>query len=327
MNLKSLLSNVFGYIPEQNNEFIIPDSPNNINKTNEISSKQNIFTDYSKTKEFLTVKYNLLINSDINLREFEINISDKNFKACILFIDGLVDTDSMNNDILSPLLLRNSIKMSPPSTNNKKNVEIKKFDLKNFLLKNIITQNNVKTEKDFDKVFEKVNSGFCALFVDTLDIAFCIETKNIQGRSITEPQNEAVIRGAHEAYIENLRTNTSLIRKIINNEDLVIESTNVGKITKTQVAICYMKNIVNDDLVAEVKFRINNIKIDSLISSGQLENLIKNNMNSLYPEVLATERPDRTCNFILGRTCCHFNKWCTIRINSSSSYVRFSIFY
>lgn len=182
----------------------------------------------------------------------------------------------------------------------KKLINSKKFDLKSFLEKNLITQNSISIEETFDKTFDKINSGFCALFVDTLNCAFCFEVKKIQGRSIDTPQNENVVRGPHEAFIENIRTNTSLIRKIINNENLIIESTNIGELTKTHVAICYVKNIANDDLVSEVKFRINNIKIDSLLSSGQLENLIKDNLNSIYPEILATERPDRTCNFLLS---------------------------
>ena len=61
-----------------------------------------------------------------------------------------------------------------------------------------------------------------------------------------------------------------------------------------------MKNIANDDLISEVKFRINKIEIDSLISSGELENLIKDDLNNIYPEIIATERPDRTSEFLLG---------------------------
>lgn len=93
-----------------------------------------------------------------------------------------------------------------------------------------------------------------------------------------------------------------MLRRIINNEDLIIENTNVGKITKTKVAICYMKNITNNDLIAEVKFRINNLNIDYLFSSGQLEQLIQDEGNSMFPQVLATERPDKAAiNLLEGR--------------------------
>ena len=77
--------------------------------------------------------------------------------------------------------------------------------------------------------------------------------------------------------MENIRNNTALIRRIINTEDLIIENISVGKITKTKVAVCYLKSIANDNLVSEVKFRINNLKIDSLLSTGELEQLIEDN--------------------------------------------------
>lgn len=146
-----------------------------------------------------------------------------------MFIDGLIDSKSINDSVLGPLLLKNSIRMNPPL---QPTVHPKKFDLKNFLLKNLIAQNTLKTENNFEKAFENVNAGFCALFVDTLDIAICIEAKDIKGRNVTEPQSENVVRGPHEGFIENIRTNTSLLRKIINNENLVIESTSVRRNNK-----------------------------------------------------------------------------------------------
>ena len=144
-----------------------------------------------------------------------------------------------------------------------------------------------------------VNSDFCALFVETLENAICIESKGFKGRSIAEPITEAVVKGSHEGFVENIRTNTSLLRKIINNEKLIIEEVSVGSISKTKVAICYMKDIVNDDLVAETKYRINNLEIDYLLSSGQLEQFIKDSKTTAFPQTISTERPDKTCNYLL----------------------------
>ena len=297
MNFKNSIYNIFSYKPNNNNDFTIPNSPNNII---EEEINKNIYTEYNKNIDFITDKYSLLINSDIILKEFEITIKNKTFKACILFIDGMINSESINSSILEPLLLKNSIRMNSPNLENKKINNVKKFDLKEFLLNNLLQENSITIEKNFQNAFNKVNSGYTALFVDTLDISICIEAKKLAGRTISVPQAESIVRGSHEAYIENIRTNTSLLRKIINNENLIIENISIGKITKTQVAICYMKNITNDDLVAEVKFRLNNLKIDSLLSSGQLENLIKDNVNNIFPEIIATERPDRTCNYILS---------------------------
>lgn len=141
--------------------------------------------------------------------------------------------------------------------------------------------------------------GNCVLFVDTLEKAFDIEVKGFKQRSVDTPDNEIVIKGPHEAFVENIRTNTSLIRRIINNENLIIENVEVGKITKTKCAICYMQDITNSDLVNEVKYRLNNLDIDSLLSAGELEQLIVDSNVLGIPQVLATERPDKVSRYLL----------------------------
>lgn len=141
--------------------------------------------------------------------------------------------------------------------------------------------------------------GNCALFVDTLNLAFDIEVKGFKQRSIDTPNNEIVIKGPHEAFVENIRTNTSLIRRIVNNENLIIENLEVGKITKTKCAVCYMKDITNSDLVNEVKYRLNNLEIDSLLSAGELEQLIADSNALGIPQMLSTERPDKASKYLL----------------------------
>lgn len=163
--------------------------------------------------------------------------------------------------------------------NNKKIsvTKLKKFDLEEYIYQNLIPQNSVKKYQDFAEIFNGINSGNCALFVDTIDVAFDIDVKGLQQRNVDKPVAENIIKGPQEAFVENIRNNTALLRRIINTEDLVIENIAVGKITKTKVAVCYLNNIANDNLVAEVKFRINNLEIDSLLSTGQLEQLIEDN--------------------------------------------------
>ena len=158
MNFKNIFSNIFSYNPQKTEDFIIPNSPNNIDSKE--PSEKYVSTEYDKNIKVIKTSYNLLINSDINLHEFEITISNKKFKSALLFIDGLVNSESINTSILSPLLLRNSIKMSASQQSKPKLLDVKKFDLKDFLLKSIITQNVISTETEFENIFNKVNSGF-----------------------------------------------------------------------------------------------------------------------------------------------------------------------
>lgn len=254
----------FKYKPKDVYSFTIPDTPNNL--PNDEESFENIFDELDQNKNYLKEKYSLLINSDITTKEFTLKIQNKNYKAFLIFVDGMADTNSINDFILKPIMLKNSILMkslNPRSINLKKN----EINLEKFLYESLIPQNNIKKIKEFKELIELINSGFTALLIDTLNVAFCIEARNIKSRSISPPQNESVVKGSQESFIENIRVNTSLIRKIVNNENLIIEEINVGKVSKTKVAILYMKNITNEDLVAEVKYRINNLDIDYLTSS------------------------------------------------------------
>ncbi len=256
----------------------------------------------------MRTKYNLLINSDVILREFTLNARGKQYNAFLVYIDGMVDSEIMDKFILEPLMLRNKNNLfdgtqtkviSEAVANNITVRKVKKFDLSNYLMGCLMPQNAVKEVTDFDEVANGINSGNCALFVDTLNLAFDIEVKGFKQRSIDTPNNEVVIKGPHEAFVENIRTNTSLIRRIVNNENLIIENLEVGKITKTKCAVCYIKNITNTDLINEVKYRLNNLEVDSLLSAGELEQLIVDNNALGIPQTISTERPDKAAKYLL----------------------------
>ena len=333
MKIVDTFKKIFFPIEEPTHDFSLPATDNNSssgfnnNKTNQYNDSNNKISDktdaeisdeFSDVKEifpsidvnieYIKVKYNLLINSDIVLREFLLTARNKQYRAFLLFIDGMTDMDLVNNYVLKPLMLKNNANsfdgnqnqvVSEAVTNNITVRKVKKFNIKEYILNCLLPQNNVKTQKEFKEIFSSVNSGNCALFIDTLDIAFDIDVKGFKTRSINKPENEVVLRGPQEAFVENLRTNTSLIRRIINNENLIMENIRVGTVSKTVCSVCYMQNIANDDLVAEVKYRLNNIDIDYLVSSGQLEQLLEDNTKYSLPQIISTERPDKTSTYLL----------------------------
>ena len=313
--MKNFFRKLFQYHENSGYEFIISNTANNIPE-NEFEKKDTttVSSNLSKNLEYLKSKYNLLINSDIKIRDFVLPIKSKNFSAFILYIEGMVDGDSINDFILKPLLLKNSVTMQENNSSSSiipKNVTLKKakkFNLEDFIYNGLIPQNSISKENSLSEIIAKVNSGYCALFIDTIETAFCIETKGFKGRNVSEPVTESVLKGAQEAFVENIRINTSLLRKIVNNEKLIIEETSVGKISKTKVAICYLKDVTNPDLIAEAKYRINNLNIDYLLSAGQLEQFIADNPKSAFPQIVSTERPDRTCQYLLrGRVAILIN--------------------
>lgn len=316
--LFTLIKNTFYPNNEEHYDFILPENSaesvesNDEVKTDEINSQkdpESVFPSLSINLDFLKVKYNTLINSDIVVREFTLTARNRQYGAFLIYIDGMVDTKIINDFVLEPLMLRNRANsydgnetrvVSEAISNNITVRKVKKFDLVDYIYNSLVPQNAVKKKKSFNDILPDINMGNCLLFVDTIDTAFSIDAKGFKQRGVDSPKNETVIRGAQEAFTEAIRTNTSMIRRFVNNENLVIESLSVGKVTKTKCAVCYMKDIANDDLVAEVKYRLNNLDIDTIISSGQLEQLIEDNSKCSLPQMLSTERPDKAANHILS---------------------------
>ena len=281
------------------------------NNTTKDVEPQKIFTEIDKNLDFLKYKYNALICNDVIIREFSLLAQNIEYKAFVMYIDGMVDSPVINEFILSPLMMRNRANTFDDkqkkfvSEEKIDNVTLKNFkkskekNLVDFIYNSLIPQNSVDKVTDFSDVYSAINMGNCMLFVDSLDTAFNLDVKGFKQRNIDSPSNEVVVRGSQEAFVENIRTNTSMIRRLVNNENLVMETLTVGQITKTQVSIGYIKSLANEDLVAEVRYRINNLSVDYLISSGQLEQLIQDSPESLFPQMVATERPDKVSNFLL----------------------------
>lgn len=309
-NFFKYLIDTFKFSPQKDYEFelSVNDTQNNSNSITPLENlKQKVFPSIDVNLEYIKVKYNSLINSDIKIREFDLTARNKVYKAFIVYIDGMSDSKSINRFILHPLMLKNRANtfdssqevVSTAVANNITIKRVKKFNLVDYIYSCLIPLNDTKKTTNFEDIINAINFGECALFVDTIDTCFISDVKGFEKRSINTPSNEVVIRGSQEAFIESIRTNTSMIRRMVNNENLVIETSTVGTVSKTKCAICYIKDIANNNLVSEVKYRINNLDIDYIISSGQLEELIKENSKSSIPETLSTERPDTASTALL----------------------------
>lgn len=288
--------------PYENDGNNVSMTPEELDKNEEIFEVENIFPSLSVNLEYVKVKYNLLINSDIIVREFTLTARNRQYQAFLLLIDGMVNSELVNDNVLEALMMRNRANIfdgeqnqiiNEAKTNNITVRKVKKFDLETYISDCLLPQNSVKKVSSFKDAFNGVNMGNCLLFVDTLGIAYDIDVKGFKQRGVEPPNNEVIIKGPQEGFVENIRTNTSLLRRIINNENLIIESIEVGNLSKTKCCICYMQDIANADLVAEVKYRVSNLKIDTLLSSGELQQLIEDKNNYTIPQIISTERPDK----------------------------------
>jgi spore germination protein KA len=131
---------------------------------------------------------------------------------------------------------------------------------------------------------------------------YLAETRALDKRAIEEPDNERVVRGEHDGFIESLLTNIQLLRKRIQNPNLVVRYYTIGKETRTKIAIIYMQGLANPELIEKVDQRLRAISADTILSPGFVEEYIEDQPFSPFPQTLTTERPDRVlANLMEGR--------------------------
>ncbi|MCX7714333.1 MAG: spore germination protein [Clostridia bacterium] len=215
-------------------------------------------------------------SSDVIMREFSFG---HGVCAALIFIDGMTDKKVINESIIEPLMY--GFKCS----------EIDSPDIEKIKLQ-MIAVSEVKDVDSMDKVIEGFLAGNTVLLMDGSNKALVINTTEWEKRSVEEPQTESVIRGSREGFTENMRTNTSLLRRKIRNPNLVIDKTVIGKSTNTAVCVVYIKGIANTELVDEVKSRLEKIDTDSILESGYIEQYIEDAPLSIFSTVAYTEKPD-----------------------------------
>ena len=292
MNLKSFFKS-FSPTPKDNFSLLSEESKKSSSESELLKGSSTSFevpksisSNIIENLNIIKTIYNAMINSDVVIREFLCSINKKSYSSFIIYFDGMTNSQMINNYLLRPLMSNTNSKLS------------KNDSLDEYIFNTLMPQTNVKKVYDFAKIANSINSGNCVLFVDTLNVAFDIDIKKFEQRSITSPENEIVIKGPQEAFVENLRTNTSMLRRIVHNENMIIENVAVGSLSKTNCSLCYIKGITNEDLISEVKYRLNNLKIESLQSSGQLEQLLEEPNSFGIPQILSTERPDKCAKFL-----------------------------
>lgn len=230
-------------------------------------------------------------NSDIIIREFVIG-SLHQINGAIIYVDGMVDKNQIDRDILAPLMETKAI--NPSDGVNTVN--------QNFILTlqmKLVAIGDVKITGSIEDLVDSVLSGDTILMVDGCREALILSTKGWEERAIEEPSSEVVVRGPREGFVESLRTNTSLLRRRIRNPNLTFEVMRIGKQTRTDVCIAYIKGIATDSLIGEIKRRLKRINTDSILESGYIEEFIEDAPFSVFPTVGRTERPDVVAGKIL----------------------------
>lgn len=154
---------------------------------------------------------------------------------------------------------------------------------------------------DFDQIFRNLLSGVTCLFIDGYQACLAIDCRTYPARSVDEPDKDKSLRGSRDGFVETIVFNTALIRRRIRDRHLVMKMLEVGESSRTDVALCYMEDRVDQELLKNLNHRIRDIKVDDLRMNQQslAECLFKRKWYNPFPKFKFTERPDTAAACLL----------------------------
>ena len=150
-----------------------------------------------------------------------------------------------------------------------------------------------------DEVVTAMLNGSIAIAIKTCSFFITIEMGNTQYRQVSEPTSQTVIRGPKDSFVESLSTNQSLIRRRIRNKNLYFEEFIIGNETQTKINLVYVKGIANEEIIEEIRTRLNKINVSAIFESANIEELIADKTLTVFPLALNTERPDTVAGNIM----------------------------
>jgi len=160
------------------------------------------------------------------------------------------------------------------------------------LIRRVIFVSSATAVSDTDAAVSRILDGECAIFIEGVSEIVLAETKQWDKRGVSEPTTEAVVRGPREGFTEDLKTNLSLLERKLKTPSLAVERLKVGRNSNVNVAVVYLANVVNPNIVEEIKRRLKKIDIDAIYDSYNLEPFLEYHPYSMFKQVGYTERPD-----------------------------------
>ena len=235
---------------------------------------QSITTNITENRKAFEQAFNFPANKDVVFRNF--TFSGK--ESFLIFIDGMASGDKISDFILRPML----------SLGNA-----------GYNLLNVLQPSTTETETGITAGIDAILKGDTLICVDGESLCYICDTKGYDKRGVERPQIENSIVGSQEAFNENLRTNTTLLRRIIKHSGLTTEMLTIGRLGNLTCGVVYLSGVVDQSLVDEIKRRLNGIETDFVQSGGMVEQFIEDRSSTLFQTLLTTERPDNTAALLM----------------------------
>lgn len=243
---------------------------------------QTIFCrDLEKNLKALQQRLHLDVNDDVVLRRF-----DGLGQSCaLLYVEGLSDGEQMAQHILRPMM------NSPLALAGRSAAEQ--------VMQSVLTVPEVESGPEVSQALDDLLRGLCLVLMDTCDQALRIDLRAYARRPVSNPRNETVVVGPHDAFNETLRDNLTLLHRRLPSPNFVCQLRKVGTETPGQVALCYLDGVCPRETVEELQRRLDGVELDYVLTSGTLEQLIEDDPYAPLPQVVGTERPDRAVSFLM----------------------------
>ncbi|MCM3628332.1 spore germination protein [Paenibacillus glycanilyticus] len=204
---------------------------------------------------------------DVVYRRIDIH---SNLQWLVVYIDSLIDKKTLEEYILKPLQ-----KSEGGEAANE-----------------LVSIGTMTSSDNVSETIAKLFQGHAVILTEGCSEVMTVCIPGLSKRSIEEPSSEPVIRGPKEGFIEQLSTNLGLIRARLKTSKFKTECMVIGEYSQTQVVITYLKGIVDDKVVDQVRARLQSIQVDGILDSGYIEEFIEDQPYSPFPQVHSTERPD-----------------------------------
>lgn len=153
--------------------------------------------------------------------------------------------------------------------------------------------------RDYDTLFSLMNSGFAVFIAEGMTTGLAFGVQGYSSRGIQEPLGEGNIMGAHEGFTETVRTNMSQIRRRIKSPELVMELTQKGSKSSTDICLCYMKDRVPKGLMEKIRRSLDKVELEAILTTGYLRPFVENSSFQLFDSTGTTERPDVLCSKLI----------------------------
>lgn len=207
-------------------------------------------------------------------------------QACFFFLDGFIDKLLFEENIMQPL------KDLPPDT---------AYTLDTIQAATIVTT-PVKALDNTDDAIRSIAGGDIVLLIDEADELYLFSEKKYSVRGIQEPPVSTVLRGPREGFVEDFKTNMTMLRRRLATEKLRFDLLSIGKYTATRVVIAWLDGVADPAILKQVKERLQAIDRDGIVESSYLARYLEAHKLSIFSQVGATEKPDiATAKMLEGR--------------------------